>query len=35
MSWILRFIPFPFLMFIAGLAACAATGALVHYEFQK
>lgn len=35
MNWILRLIPLPFLMFLAGLAALAVSGALVHYEYQR
>lgn len=35
MSWILRIVPIPFIILIAGLVAGAATLANVHYEMQK
>lgn len=35
MNWILRLIPIPVLMFLAGLACFAAAGAHAHYEWQK
>ena len=35
MSWILKLIPLPLLMFLAGLVCLAAAGAHAHYEWQK
>lgn len=35
MSWILRLIPLPFMLFLAGLASLGVTGALFHFEHQK